>query len=174
VRLPSVVATAYYSQSLPIADIIYFNPPAKNKIGAAEEKTLIDLVRARPEAADDNWQGFEGDDLQVVLDLGEKKDVYELELSLLEDNNAGIFLPAEVKIELSLDGKKFETVVEQQLPQPEAGKSRDAALRSLAFGLRGRQARFIRLTATNIGTVPAGFRRAGRKAWLLVDEIYVR
>ncbi|HNT02093.1 MAG TPA: chitobiase/beta-hexosaminidase C-terminal domain-containing protein, partial [Candidatus Saccharicenans sp.] len=174
VRLPSVVATAYYSQSLPIAEVIYFNPPAKNRIGAGEEKTLIDLVRARPEASDENWQGFEGDDLQVVLDLRDKKDVYELELSLLEDNNAGIFLPAAVKIELSLDGKKFETVIDQKLSQPEAGKKGETAVRNLAFSLKGREARFIRLTATNIGTVPSGYRRAGQKAWLLVDEIYVR
>ncbi len=98
VRLPSVVATAYYSQSLPVAEVIYYNAPAKNRIGAGEEKTLIDLVRARPVASDENWQGFEGDELQVVLDLGDKKDVYELEISLLEDNNAGIFLPAAVKL----------------------------------------------------------------------------
>ncbi len=174
VRLPSVVATAYYSQSLPIAEVIYFNPPAKDRIGAGEEKTLIDLVRARPEASDENWQGFEGEDLQVVLDLRDKKDVYELELSLLEDNNSGIFLPAAVKIELSLDGKKFETVIDQKLSQPEAGKKGETAVRNLAFSLKGREARFIRLTATNIGTVPSGFRRAGQKAWLLVDEIYVR
>lgn len=73
VRLPSVIATAYYSQSLPVAEVIYFNPPAKNRIGAGEDKTLIDLVKARPEASDENWEGYEGDDLKVVLDLGEKE-----------------------------------------------------------------------------------------------------
>jgi hexosaminidase len=174
VRLPSQTVTAYYSQSLPVTEVIYFNPPSKDRLGAGEEKTLIDLIKAREEASDENWQGFEGEDLKVVLDLGQKKDVYELELSCFENNNARIFLPAAVKIELSLDGKKFETAVDQKLPVPEAGKPQGPAAKSLAFSLKGRPARFIRLTATNPGQVPAGFRGDGQKAWLLVDEIYVR
>ncbi len=174
VRLPSQVATAYYSQSLPVAEVIYFNPPSKDRLGAGEERTLIDLIRAREEASDENWQGYEGEDLKVVLDLGQKKDVFELELSCFENNKARIFLPAAVKVELSLDGKKFETAVEQDLPVPAAGKPQGPAAKSLAFSLKGRPARFIRLTATNLGQVPAGFRGDGQKTWLLVDEIYVR
>ncbi|MDD8020533.1 MAG: glycoside hydrolase family 38 C-terminal domain-containing protein [Acidobacteriota bacterium] len=174
VRLPGPVATGYYSQSLPVVDIIYFNPPAKNREGAGEERTLIDLIKASEDVADKNWQGFEGEDLKVVLDLGQKKDVYELELSCAENNNARIFLPVAVKIELSVDGQKFETMVDQRLPVPAAKKPQGPAIKRLDFSLKGREARYIRLTAASVGRVPEGFHEAGQKAWLVLDEIYVR
>ncbi len=35
------------------------------------------------------------------------------------------------------------------------------------------QGRYVRVVARNIGTIPAGHRSAGVKAWLFVDEVLV-
>jgi hexosaminidase len=35
------------------------------------------------------------------------------------------------------------------------------------------KARYIRVTAANIGTCPPGHKAAGAKAWLFIDEIMV-
>ncbi|MGB9764192.1 MAG: glycoside hydrolase family 38 C-terminal domain-containing protein [Candidatus Saccharicenans sp.] len=172
VRLKSPVTTAFFSQSYPIKDIIYFNPPAPERTGAKEEKTLIDLVRATPEIGDPAWQGFEKNNLEVVLDLGEKKNVYDLTLGCLENNNNRVFLPVAVKIEVSTDGKNFETIVDETRPRPE--KPQSPGIRTLSYSLKGREARYIRVTAVNIRTVPVGFRYAGQNAWMMFDEIYVR
>ena len=171
-RQPSPVASAFYSQSYPVKDIVYFSPPASSRPGAAGEKTLVDLVKARPEARDQNWQGYEGNDLVVVLDLGRKQDLYELELSCLENNNAGIFLPSRVVVEVSLDGRKFEEVAEKEYALPE--KPQGPSQKSLYISLRGSEGRFVRVKAFNVGTVPDGFRNAGQKAWMLLDEVYIR
>ncbi len=171
-RQPSPVATAFYSQSYPIKDIVYFSPPASSRPGAAGEKTLIDLVKAGPEVRDQNWQGYEGNDLVVVLDLGRKQDLYELELSCLENNNARVFLPVRVEVEVSLDGRKFEKVAEKQFALPE--KPPGPAQKSLYVSLRGAEGRFLRVKAVNPGTIPEGFPNAGQKAWMLFDELYVR
>ena len=173
-RLPSPVATAFYSQSFPIKDIIYFTAPDPARVGAAEEKTLIDLIKAGPESTDRNWQGFAQNNLEAILDLGVKRDVYELTLSCFENNNGRVFLPVMVVAEVSADGKQFETVVEKELPPPAPDKPQGPAIRLLSFGLKGREARYVRVKAVNIGTVPLGFRNAGQKAWMLLDEIYVR
>ncbi|MGB9892834.1 MAG: glycoside hydrolase family 38 C-terminal domain-containing protein, partial [Candidatus Saccharicenans sp.] len=170
-RLPSPVATAFYSQSFPIKDIIYLTAPDPDRVGAAEEKTLRDLIKARAELNDPNWQGFVQNNLEVILDLGVNRDVYELTLSCFENNNSRVFLPTGVKIEVSADGKIFETVVERELPLPAPDKPQGPATRLLSFGLKGREARYIRVKAVNIGTVPAGFRYAGQKAWMMFDEI---
>jgi len=171
-RLPSPVATAFYSQSYPIIDVIYFSAPSPSRAGAAAEKTLIDLIKARPETGDPNWQGYEGNNLEVILDLGQRREVYELELSCFENHNARVFLPAKVIAEVSPDGKKFEVVAERELAFPE--KPQAAGLKSIFLTLKGREARYLRIRAVNIGTVPEGFRNAGQPAWMLFDEIYVR
>lgn len=172
VRLPSPVAVGFFSRSYPIKEVIYFTRPSPAREGAGEEKTLIDLIKATPDLNDPNWQGFEQENLEVVLDLGAKKDVYELVLSCLENHNNRVFLPVKVEVEVSENGKNYEKVVEKELGLPE--KPLPAGLKELAFSLKGRSARFIRLKAVNVGTVPNGFRYAGQKAWLLLDEIYVR
>jgi len=172
VRLPSPVVTAFFSHSFPIKDTIYFRPPAPSRPGLNEEKTLIDLIKAISDVRDPNWQGFEKNDLEVVLDLGEKKDVYELALSCFENNNGRVFLPASVVVEVSVDGKKFEALVEKEFPVPE--KPQGPAVKTLYFGLKGREARFVRVKALNVGTIPSGFRYAGQNAWMFFDEIYVR
>ncbi len=171
-RQPSPVAAAYYSQSYPVKDIIYFSAPSPSRPGAAAEKTLVDLVKARAEARDPAWQGYEGNDLEVVLDLGRKLDLYELELSCFENHNARIFLPVKVVVEVSVDGRKFEKAAEKEFPLPE--KPGTAGVKSLYVSLRGSEARFVRLKAASAGVVPEGFRNAGQKVWMLFDEIYVR
>lgn len=172
VRLPSPVAAAFFSKSYPVKEVVYFTRPSPSREGANEEKTLVDLIRAPMDVNDRNWQGFEQENLEVVLDLGMKKDVYELVLSCMENHNSRVFLPTKVEIEISENGKNYEKVVEKELGVPE--KPVPASLKELTFSLKGRSARFIRLKAFNIGLVPNGFRYAGQKAWLLVDEIYVR
>ncbi len=37
----------------------------------------------------------------------------------------------------------------------------------------GTRARYIRITAKNVATIPAGHRAAGLRAWLFVDEILI-
>ncbi|MDY0231586.1 MAG: glycoside hydrolase family 38 C-terminal domain-containing protein, partial [Candidatus Saccharicenans sp.] len=173
-RLPSPIAVAFYSHSFPVADIIYFSPPSPSRTGAAGEKTLIDLVRGRLDLRDSNWQGFEENDLEVVLDLGQKRRLYELELSCCENHNSRVFLPSGIMAEVSLDGRKFEVVAEKELDIPQPTGIQRPALKSIFLGLKGQEARFIRVKAINLGVVPDGFRNAGQKAWMLFDEIYVR
>ena len=173
-RLPSPIAEAFYSHSFPVRDIIYFSPPSPSRTGVAQDKTLIDLVRGRLDLRDGNWQGFEQNDMEVILDLGQKRRLYELELSCCENHNSRIFLPSKVIAEVSLDGRKFEVVAEKELDIPQPTETQRPALKSIFLGLKGREARFVRLKAINPGVVPEGFRNTGQKAWMLFDEIYVR
>lgn len=174
VRLPSPLTVAFFSRSIPIKEAIYFTRPASAREGANGEKTLIDLIKANPDTRDPNWQGFEKNNLEMVLDLGQKKDVYELVLSCFENNNGRIFLPVKVEAEVSVDGQKFEKVVEKEIPVPASEKPQGPAVRMLSFSMKGVEARYIRVKAINIGTVPNGFRNSGQNAWMLFDEIYVR
>jgi hexosaminidase len=45
--------------------------------------------------------------------------------------------------------------------------------RKAAFTLSKISARYVRVIATNYGTIPAGKAGAGNPAWLFVDEIEV-
>jgi hypothetical protein len=114
VKLPSVVSTAYFSKSIPIQRAQYFSPPAQRRPGSGGENALIDLVRATAEVGDRAWQGYDKNDLDVILDLGQLRDLEEITLSCLENSGARAFLPASIEISVSGDKKEYRTVATQK------------------------------------------------------------
>ena len=117
------------------------------------------------------WQGFEGDDLDAVVDLGRPQSIKRLSTGFLQQEGAWIFLPSSVEYAFSNDGKSFRTLVNiaNRTPQKSGGVSRESFMRAFPAVT----ARFIRVKAANIGICPEGHPGAGSKAWLFADEIVV-
>ena len=130
---------------------------------------LVDCILATNNFKDGKWQGFEGDDLDVVINLKSIKSVKEIELRFLMDQASWIFLPAEIKILWSADGNEyFEFKGERSL-------SSVNNINTYTYrNSEGVGARYIRIVARNIGTCPEGHPGAGGKAWLFTDEIIIR
>ncbi len=145
--------------------------PFSPKYDGGGEAALTDGLLGTEDASDGRWQGFEGADLEAVIDLGRARTVRGLTARGLQNINSWIFLPAAVEFAVSGDGREFETVatVANDVPQ------REAAVKVKAFAARfePRRVRFVRVLARSIGTVPDWHYGAGGKAWLFADEIVV-
>ena len=92
----------------------------------------------------------------------------------LQSTAVGIYLPAKVEVALSQDGKDFAAVAEAKgdVPPEETGP----LVRSVRVEIgpaKPQSARFVRVKARNVRTIPAGHPAAGEKAWLFADEILV-
>jgi len=116
------------------------------------------------------WLGFEGDDLEAVVDLGQTRVVHSIGLSCLQAQVSWIFLPPWVEFAISIDGTAWNTVgrVTSDLevaPVPE--------IRMLTVDVGGTAARFVRVRARNLGLCPDWHPGAGGEAWIFVDEILV-
>ena len=134
------------------------------------EHALIDQIRGARSFSTGAWQGFEGNDLEVVVDLGFMQTVNRLALSCLQDQVSWIFMPAEVIYELSADGVDFVEVarVINDLDQAAEGTYMKEFLVSI-----WQQARYVRATARNIGVCPDWHPGAGEKAWIFADELII-
>lgn len=172
VKLPSVVSTAYFSKSLPIQKVQYLSSPARRRFGGGEETALIDLVRATAEVGDRAWQVYDNNDLDVILDLGQQRDLAEITLSCLEHSSARVFLPASIEIAVSADNKEYKTVATENLNVPE--KSQPPSVKELGCRVAKVKAQYVRVRAKNIGTLPAWHPNAGANAWMYFDEIIVQ
>jgi hexosaminidase len=172
-RLPSAVATAVFSRSLPVKSIQYLVPlpGARGGAGAAGSRVLIDLARAAA-ANDRGWQTFALIDLDVVLDLGQVRTLEGLVLGTMENHATRVFLPVGVEISVSLDNKDFRTVVSETLDAPT--QARLFSLKSLTYDLKKAPCRFVRVKAKNIGTLPAWHANAGQNAQMSFDEILIK
>jgi arylsulfatase len=119
---------------------------------------------------DGRWLGFEADDLEAVVDLGEAKKVSRIGLDCLRAQVSWIFLPQSVEFAVSVDGDDWQTV--HQAPVVLEANSRTATQRIEAEVQAG-PVRFVRVRARNLGECPEWHPGAGGKAWLFVDEIVV-
>ncbi|UCG87301.1 MAG: HEAT repeat domain-containing protein, partial [Gemmatimonadota bacterium] len=119
----------------------------------------------------DEWQGFEGVDLDAVIDLSRSTEIRSIRAGFLEATGSWIFLPSEVTFSIAGEDRVFETVATIALPVPE--EQRRATTRSVSTELSGKSARYVRVVAKNIGTLPAWHPGAGSPAWLFADEIQV-
>jgi predicted alpha-1,2-mannosidase len=136
------------------------------------DSALVDGLRGAADFRLGAWQGYEGDDIEAVVDLGDTATVTSVALGCLQDINSWIFFPTAVEVSVSLDGTDFSipVVVRNDIPAREEG----ARLKEFEAKVGPVQARFVRVVARSLGTCPEWHKGAGGKAWLFTDEIVIR
>jgi 3',5'-nucleoside bisphosphate phosphatase len=133
---------------------------------------IIDGVIASTDYKDGKWQAFRFDDLEAVIDMGKVQKINSVSISFLENNYSWIFLPEEVKIFVSRNGKKYEEVFSECFAADP--NSREARIVKVFADVKDINARYIKVQAKNIGNCPEWHSGAGKKGWLFIDEIIVR
>jgi len=117
------------------------------------------------------WQGYHENDLQATIDLGEIKDLSEIRLRMLKEEASWVFPAQGVTYEISKNG--FDYKVLGDLSQDQFVEKVEHMIYEAVWQGEKQQARFIRITAKNIGRCPKGHPGEGDKAWLFVDEVIV-
>ncbi len=130
---------------------------------------LVDGVTGSINFSDGKWQGYNGSDLDAVIDLGEEKPINKISASFLSDVNSFIFLPVSVEYSISNDGKNFEKLGE--IKNDISEKDLKAFVHSFDFFIKNISARFVHIKAKSIGICPKWHKGNGEKAWLFSDEI---
>jgi hypothetical protein len=136
------------------------------------DAALVDGRHASTDFQDSLWQGFEGSDLEVVIDLHRVQTIGTVTVTFLENQYSWIFLPREVRVAASNDGKVFRPI--RSLTSSEVRPTPELAIREIAMQGDSIVARYLRVVARNQGTCPEWHPGAGGTAWLFVDEIDVR
>ncbi|MDD8026644.1 MAG: discoidin domain-containing protein, partial [Acidobacteriota bacterium] len=144
----------------------------KPRYSAGGPLGLVDGLRGGKSHTDGRWQGFEGDDLDAVIDLGAARTISAVTVGFLQNASSWAFFPRSVEVALSADGKIFTP-----LPAATGFEASDreggVLLRDVKIDAGGAQARYVRVTAKSIGNCPDWHSAAGGKAWLFADEIIV-
>ncbi|MEO6671105.1 MAG: family 20 glycosylhydrolase [Ferruginibacter sp.] len=110
--------------------------------------------------------GFNGKDLEAIIDLGENKNISEIILHAFEQKGSWIYKPSAVSFYQSDNGLNFSPI---ESPVNMAGT------KNLFYKINVElKTRFIRIIAKNNGTIAPGEPGGGNNAWLFVDEIEVK
>lgn len=119
-----------------------------------------------------NWLGFFGDTLTAVVDLQKPQMVRQISLDFYFYPLSWIFLPQQVQFFVSENGRDWQLVGEEQPLNPPILATPD--IRSLSAKFTSRKARYVKVTAVPLETIPDWHRAAGNPCWIFTDELIVR
>ena len=172
----TTVATASF-KSMKLSQKFSFNKATGKPITLANEAskgfpgdgafTLVNGVQnEKALSRSTEFLGFAGKDLEAVIDLGSVQPVNEIILHAFEQKGSWIYRPVSVSFYSSENGKDFSLL---QQVNSTLDKSH------LQYSVRKKAtARFIKVVAKSLGTIPSGMAGSGNPAWLFVDEIEVK
>lgn len=146
-------------------------PAFSPRYAAGGTTALIDGLRGSGNYRDGRWQGVERVDLELVHDLGKPRRLSRITGGFLQDANSWIFLPTSVEVDVSDDGVAYRPL--GAATHDVSNKVQDKVQWDAAVEADGTPARFIRLTARNVGACPAWHPGAGGDAWIFCDEVII-
>jgi hypothetical protein len=146
------------------------DPPPSQKYARGNLAILTDGVRG----ANDfrvQWLGWEGPDVDLVLDLGQSAPASEVSISTLWDARSWILHPRSVTCLVSADGARYQEI---QTIRVEGDQRAEPLTRTFTFTWAMTGIRFITLRLEATHTLPDWHPSAGGTSWVFIDEIIAR
>lgn len=147
-----------------------FSKYSRQYTGGGDE-ALIDGARGTTSFAAGAWQGYQGQDFVAVVDLQRETEIKSVGGGFLQIARSWIWMPTRIEFEASNDGTNFRKIAE--IKTDVAPENMDEIARDYRIEIAPTRARFVRVTARNLGKIPAWHPGAGGEAFIFVDEIFI-
>lgn len=150
---------------------VKYNIPFSDNYKGQGDNTLVNGINGSGDFHDGHWQGFEGTDMDIVIDLGKETSVSGVTSTYMAATGSWIFLPRSVEYSYSGDGVTFLLLggLNTETDPADQGNRIETYFSSFPAV----KARFVKVTARGQITCPPWHAGAGSKAWLFCDEIIV-
>ena len=143
-----------------------------NQYSGGGDDALINYLKGSANFRTGFWQGYQGKDVEAIVDLGKVTTINKLSVGALQDIKSWIFYPKQVEFYGSDNGKEFTPIAElvNEFPDNKHG----AFTQEFEFLAKEKiQYRYIKVIAKSYGIVPEWHLGAGGTSWLFLDEITV-
>jgi len=131
----------------------------------AKELGMVNVMRGSKNFHDGQWQGWLGDDMELIIDLENPTEVKKVTIGSLENQGSGIYFPVGVEVLLSDNGKTYKSV--GAINRPYAVNS-SSELKDFVLEIGQQRARYVKVIARNLGAPPTG-----GGSWMFIDEVIV-
>lgn len=134
---------------------------------------LLDGILGTENWRKGDWQGYQSQDFEAVVDLKEVKSVNEISARFLQDQRSWILMPTKVEYYISEDNVNFTffgSVNNTLDPKLEE----NTILNFTSNEIKGKKARYVKVIAKNFGKLPEWHQGAGGDAFIFVDEITIK
>lgn len=144
--------------------VTFLTQPLASYLPSNGSDALIDGVLGDTEWRKGNWVGFQGQDVEIILEGNERKNT-AFYVRLLQEERSWIFLPKAVDFQFYLNDK----IVDERHIEIEKSKSEAAVIEALSKIKK--KFNKVKISLRYPGPIPAPHPGAGHKSIQFIDEI---
>jgi len=120
-----------------------------------------------------NWLGFEGNDMEVVIDLGRPEQLSHVHTAFLKVTNHVVFFPEQVELSYSTDNISYHKLKSRNTAFPLRRGDKVNDIEYFDFSFPSIQARYIKIFAQNMKVAPEWHHASGLPSWIFCDEVII-
>jgi len=132
---------------------------------------LLDGIFGNTNWRKGDWQGYQGQDFEAVIDMQKETIFHSIAATFLQDSRSWILMPTKVEYYVSTDNVNFILVgtVENDInPKETENKIKNFILSKEII------AKFVKVKAYNFGKLPEWHQGFGGDAFIFIDEITIK
>ncbi len=150
---------------------IKLNSSYEQQYDGGGSMSLIDGVYGTVNWRMGNWQGYQSNNVDVVIDLKKNRELSKLTANFLQDTRSWIVMPKSMVVELSFDGKQFSEVYRGNdfLPIEDLNPQ----IKTINAEFKKQRARYVRIKAEQYGKLPSWHEGSGGDTHIFIDEVEV-
>lgn len=140
---------------------------------AGGDEGIIDGINGTENWRKGEWQGYQSQDFEAVIDLQTEKNVSNFSATFLQDSGSWILMPTKVDYYVSNDNVNFTlvgSVNNSFSPKTEINKIENFQYQSP----QELKAKYVKVKAYNFGKLPDWHLGAGGDAFIFIDEITIK
>jgi len=150
---------------------VQYKIPYSKKYTAGGDLGLVDGISSPPTLNSEIWQGFEGTDLDLVIELREEMEISKISAGFLHRPSSWIYRPEKVSFSVSMDGEDFQLVDEAVSQISKRSDEEEKEVYDQKF--LATKTRFIRIHAEGVKRNPSWHSYPGYPCWIFADEIVI-
>ena len=139
---------------------------------AGGDEGLIDGISGNENWKKGEWQGYQSQDFEAVIDLKTAKTITEVGANFLQDSLSWILMPTKVEFYTSMDNSTFELV--KTIENTFDPKIKDTKIINFTSSIDPKTAKFLKVKAYNFGKLPEWHQGFGGDAFIFIDEITIK
>jgi len=140
---------------------------------AGGDEGIIDGINGTENWRKGEWQGYQSQDFEAIINLQTEKNVSNFSATFLQDSGSWILMPTKVDYYVSNDNVNFTlvgSVTNSISPKTEINKIENFQYQSP----QELKAKYVKVKAYNFGKLPDWHQGAGGDAFIFIDEITIK
>lgn len=164
-----------YFHKIPNNWVTSTNVSANNQYSCNGPNSLTDGIYGTTNWRAGQWMGYQGQDVEIVIDLQQNTSIRQISSSCLQDTRSWIVMPKKSEVSFSMDGTNFTSVGEAiSKTKPD---DYNVQKQLLTVELKTpKTARYVKIKLKTFGNLPEWHQGYpfGAEAFIFIDEVLIK